>query len=233
MWRPVKTFFKANLGKLAVILSAYPLWKVLYNIIDAWGNLQMITDYLPRIRQFLNSTAGTLTVMCVGFALAALQLFRQGRRQTSETGGADAEIQQAVYTHAGVMFQRLESEREINFFLTVFNGLPYKIEVDEQAEGFILLEDKALLTRPQFSVSADPLNDRKLSIGLAQRVDEETAAVIKSRLDNGEQLSFSFASLHVYFTAEGKRYRLNLPDGLICRTGVHYANAVYAGRVKL
>jgi hypothetical protein len=227
MWKPIRTLFKTKLGKVAVALSTFPVWKAIYNIIDAWGNLQMISDYLPRIRQFFSSTSGTFVVMFTGFALVALQLFRQGRQAKSKTEETDSYIQQAVYTHAGVMFQELESEHNILFFINVFNGLPDKLAIAEEADGFILLQDRPLPTRPQFLVSTDPLNDRKSTIGLTQKVSQETAVDIKSRFEKGEQLSFSFTSLHVYCVVEGTRHRLKLPDGLICRMGVHYSNAIY------
>lgn len=175
MSKTSKNLFTGSLGKVAVLLSTFPLWKTLYNLIDAWGNLQMITDYLPRIWQFINTTAGTLVVMLIGFVLMGVQLYRQWRAETGQEA-ADAEMQNAIYTNAGVMLQNLESAKEIYFFVRVFNGLPLKIETAQQAEGFILCQDKPLPTRPQFSLSSHPFNDRRNSLDFTQKVDKATAA---------------------------------------------------------
>jgi hypothetical protein len=114
MWKSVKSFFKSGLGKFAAVLSTFPLWKGLYNLIDAWGNLQMITDYLPRIWQFLNTTAGTFVVMFVGFALVALQLYRQGKRPASQTNFVQASgtVDNSPETINATLNAKFESEKE-------------------------------------------------------------------------------------------------------------------------
>lgn len=88
MRKQIKALLKSWKGELGILLAAAPLWKSVYNFIDAWGNLRMIADALPDIRKFLDSTAGTFVIMAVGFGLIALQLYRQQRRAQpiSETG---------------------------------------------------------------------------------------------------------------------------------------------------
>jgi hypothetical protein len=80
MFAQLKLFLKSRKGQIALVLSSTPLWKSIYQAIDAWGNLQMITDWLPSIWHFFTSTAGTFVVMASGFLVGGLQLSRQHKQ---------------------------------------------------------------------------------------------------------------------------------------------------------
>jgi hypothetical protein len=105
--------------------------------------------------------------------------------------------------------------------MTVFNGLPERISFVEEASGFILLDGKPLHKRPLFTVSPRKYpEDRQTGISLIQEFSEEAANEINDRLNRGEKLSFDFDEVHIYFKVEGKRYRLELPEGLSCQTSI-------------
>jgi hypothetical protein len=132
-----------------------------------------------------------------------------------------AEVRRSIYTHMGAMFHKLLEERRIHFYMTVFNGLPERISFVEEASGFILLDGKPLHKRPLFTVSPRKYpEDRQTGISLIQEFSEEAANEINDRLNRGEKLSFDFDEVHIYFKVEGKRYRLELPEGLSCQTSI-------------
>jgi hypothetical protein len=80
MWTRIKLFVKSARGKLAIALGGLPLWRQLYELIDAWGNFQTVKDWLPNNWGFLTSTGGTYIVMIVGFALGGYQLLKQSKQ---------------------------------------------------------------------------------------------------------------------------------------------------------
>lgn len=139
----------------------------------------------------------------------------------------EAEVRRSVYTHVGAMFHKLLEERRVYFFMTVFNGLPERISFAEKAEGFILIDGKPLPTRPLFTVSPRKYpEDRQTGISLTQEFSEDSARDIHDRLNRGEKVSFNFNEVRIYFKADRQQYRLELPDGLVCQTGVHCSEMV-------
>jgi len=73
----IKRALKPTSGKIAVILSATPVWKLVWQGIDAYGNVRMITDNIPSILSFLGSWPGAIVLMFLGFFLLWLQIRKQ------------------------------------------------------------------------------------------------------------------------------------------------------------
>lgn len=76
----IKDFLKSGRGKFALFLSSWPLWKIIYQSVDALGNVQMIKGWLPSIWHFVTSTEGTFVVMASGLFVGWLQLYRQHKQ---------------------------------------------------------------------------------------------------------------------------------------------------------
>jgi len=142
MWSQLKRLLKSSLGKIAVLVSTFPLWKLLYNTIDAWGNGRMIWDSLPSISQFLNSTAGPFVVMLIGFALIALQLHRQSGKQSGVPLSGEGETYSDEIHRLKEELDRLkgESKRNADSALMHSQGLEVR---QSQLEGLKWLREIA------------------------------------------------------------------------------------------
>jgi len=139
----------------------------------------------------------------------------------------DDDITHGIYTHAGVMFQCLDSEHRLIFYIRVFNGLRRPIKIIDSAEGYILINGRPFHKKPDFthSTSAQP-EERLSNISLNQKVDLEEMDQIQVAFRENESVHFDFDSLYVYFDLEGQRHRLALPDGLICERGIKYVETL-------
>lgn len=154
-----KVLYKTAKGKLALFFAAFPVWLLIYNAIDAWGNLQMITDYLPSIWKFINSPTGTLIVMVVGFGLTALFLYRQKPLVGEAMLKHQAEhIDEFVYVEH-IKFATSYEDKKISyvmFDLRVFNTSVYEVVLDSTIGGEILFEGRKL-KHPKIIYSNPPL----------------------------------------------------------------------------
>lgn len=139
----------------------------------------------------------------------------------------DSDIEHAVYKHAGVMFQLLESDRRLVFFVNVFNALAHEIKIADKAEGFILCDGKPFHKKPTFSFSTlKPPDERMSSLGFHQEVSDDEFNAIQKAFADGKSVSFDFDSLYLYVEVKGKRHRLRLPDGLSCKPGINYVEVM-------
>lgn len=168
MWEKLHKLLKTTWGKVLFVFASFPLWRIAYNAIDAWGNAKMITDSLPSIWRFfvslwgyINTTGGSLVVMLIGFGLIALQLHRQERRRDGQETGPlpkapqldwldkrlyliaeqdRAEIQDAVIV-CGVQFRNeIEfGKRYVDFVFSIFNQSLYEITPRSNDDCFSVL----------------------------------------------------------------------------------------------
>lgn len=81
MWTPVKRLLKSPIGRVGLVLATSPLWKPIYNVIDALGNIQFVADSLPAVLRFLGSAPGTISIMLAGFSLLGLQIYKQQHKE--------------------------------------------------------------------------------------------------------------------------------------------------------
>lgn len=77
VWSILRGAIRSKLGKIAALLFTVPFWKLLWNGIDALGNVRMITDNARAVLSFLASWWGALGLMGLGFVL----LWREVQKQ--------------------------------------------------------------------------------------------------------------------------------------------------------
>lgn len=94
----IKRALRPTSGKIAVILSGTPLWKLIWQGIDAYGNVRMITDSIPSILSFLGSWPGAIVLMLLGFLLLWLQIRRQSAHP--ERGEVNEQLLGSADVHA-------------------------------------------------------------------------------------------------------------------------------------
>jgi hypothetical protein len=94
---------KTTLGKILVLFASFPALRIIYNVIDAWGNFRMITDGFPSIWRwivwgwsYINTIAGSIFVSVIGISLIALQLHRQDRRAIGNGEAKPSELEPAA-----------------------------------------------------------------------------------------------------------------------------------------
>jgi hypothetical protein len=87
MLTTILNFVKRPIVKFGLfIIGIKPVLKGIYELIDAYGNIQTAVDIL----KFFNTGWGTLVLMALGFGLIAWQLFRQQKRTQPSRGAIDS-----------------------------------------------------------------------------------------------------------------------------------------------
>lgn len=146
MWAQIKSLLKSTLGKLAILFASFPLWKIAYNTIDAWGNFQVITEYLPRIWQFLVSPVGNFVVMIIGLGLIGLQLRRQ-HKQIRTTGDTVKELERQQPDRIKGLEQERESVKNLTDRIAGLEQEKTVLESDRSERDIIKAELDAIKTR--------------------------------------------------------------------------------------
>jgi len=204
MWRPISNFFKGKLGKVAVVLSTFPLWKSLYNFIDAWGNLQMITDYLPRILHFLNTTTGTFVIMGIGFALLALHLFRQSKQPTNEVRTQDSSSATNQPTHDNLNAEHTKTVEQLYDRIRDLEGKKTALEtkrkkdvktIEQYKRDIERLQEHATTQDVRISVRDSELNTLKTQYKWLHEIANTQAKNI-SEYVVVEKVYFCYQELH-------------------------------------
>jgi hypothetical protein len=203
---PIKSLLRSTRGKVGLLFASVPLWKLAYKTIDAWGNLQMVTDYLPRIWQFLSSTAGTFVVMFLGFALIVLQLYRQSKQPAATTkyewlheiaASQARDISSYVIIERVVMLDLPSATPSISFELLIRNSSNYHVAIDDRIEGFILFEGRSLHYQAKVEKKSDELPPREIGgLRIEQPLRPEEAERISQFEDNAPHY-FSLNELNI------------------------------------
>jgi len=84
-----RVLFKSARAKFALLLATVPLWKLIYGAVDAYFNLESMTQHLPAILAFMGSWWGAIILMAVGFGLLALQIRKQSKPTVNEESEHD------------------------------------------------------------------------------------------------------------------------------------------------
>ena len=220
-WLRKHPYWAGLLAVVSVVLISLPQWaEAVWALFSSRPLVPTLIDKANAIGASDFSAYWITTPLGLLILTAIFYLLVTGRRSSREVEISQNEIDRSIFSYSGAMLDRLSSEHRINFFIRVFNGLPYPISIPENFDGFILLRGKPL-PRPEIGVWNYPA-ERMSSISVVQEVDEDMAKSMQDSLDKGERLNFDFRSLHVQVIVEGKEYRLKLPGGLGCENGVRY-----------
>lgn len=169
MWLGVKNILGSTRGKIGALLAGAPLWKLGYDLIDAWGNAQMVWPYFRSVIDFLGTNWGSLVLMVFGFLLIALQIRRQNYlmipHQQSQEPAALAGIREACsekWIHeladndrrfienyvkvesCDIVGHDLLNELYVDFKLSILNASVHTIRIDDTIEGDIYFNTRLL-----------------------------------------------------------------------------------------
>jgi hypothetical protein len=211
----IKNVLKTAWGKIALVLSAWPLWKLIYNTLDAWGNMQTLIGFLSIVWRFLGSTWGTFLIMALGFALLAWQTRKQqNKSQISEetVSPCPAEwvhhianedrsnISKRVCVHkCEPRYDGLSNDMPyIDFLIRIFNGSIYALSIENPLEGYIMFDEQPLVGEVKIHGSSVNyfLHGDEVEFTVRQALNERAAASIRDK-----DRTFNFSYLAVWMKA--------------------------------
>jgi hypothetical protein len=239
----IKRLLKSTLGRIALVLGTFPIWKLIYNAIDAWGNLRMVAEYVPEAWRFLDSTSGTFAVMLTGFALIGLLLWTQKPKDTSHTEEdfppkqqvADLCPDRSVHEIAeqqrrGIARQVLAVNPRMNFkglrehapyFTVTFdvvNTSVFLVSIEE-IKGALFLNGNLLSGSAKLMATGLqylPVGDRR-ELVIQQWVNPQEASLILDATDASTQLGFAGLDVRI----KGGSNSLNIePQRLVLPTAI-------------
>lgn len=106
----IRGLIKGWQGKVGALFLGMPLWKLAYQTIDAWGNIQMIWPYLRSIVDFLGTTWGNVVLMVVGILLITWQVRRLHRYPNSHPSQGE---KMSLAASEGIAAGHIESIEEL------------------------------------------------------------------------------------------------------------------------